>query len=71
VEAAGLFLRIMAGVKSAAMRREYRRRFWQFLRVRRRAGLALLYLFHIAMHHHAHTLAREMAAGESKLVNTF
>jgi hypothetical protein len=66
-----LFLRLMSGIESAALRREYRRRLWRFLKVRRRPALALFYLFHLVMHYHLHTLARTMAAGEARLVNSF
>jgi radical SAM superfamily enzyme YgiQ (UPF0313 family) len=66
-----LFLRLMSGIESPALRREYRRRLWRFLKVRRRPGLALFYLFHLVMHYHLHTLARTMASGEARLVNSF
>ncbi|MHB1557144.1 MAG: B12-binding domain-containing radical SAM protein [Isosphaeraceae bacterium] len=65
------FLRLMAGVESRELRHEYRRRLWQFLKVHRRPGLTLLYLFHLAMHHHVSTMARTMATGEKRLVNSF
>ncbi len=67
----GLFLGLMRRVPSAALRREYRRRFVRFLKVQRRPGLALFYLFHIAMHYHAATLSRKMKTGEQRLVNSY
>ena len=69
--AVGLFARLMTGLPSAPLRREYRRRFWRFLKVHCRPGLALLCLFHLAMHYHAHTMAKQMSASEQRLVNTF
>jgi hypothetical protein len=69
--AIGLFLGLMLKVPSSSLRREYRRRFARFLKVQHRPGLALFYLFHIAMHYHAHTLAEKMKAGEQRLVNSF
>ncbi len=69
--ALGLFLRLMFLIPRASLRHEYRKRLWRFLRVRRRPGLMLFYVFHLAMHYHAHTLARSMATGEQRVVNTF
>ncbi len=67
----GLFIRLMTRVPSAALRREYRRRLWRFLKVHRRPGIVVFYLFHMAMHYHAFRLAKDMATRESKLVNSF
>ena len=39
--AIGLFLRLMNRIESPALRREYRKRLWRFLKVHRRPGLAL------------------------------
>ena len=69
--AIGLFLRLMTRIESPDLRRQYRRRLRRFLEVHRRPGLALLYLFHLVMHYHVHTMARTMAAGEERLVNSF
>ncbi len=69
--AIGLFLRLMCRIESAALRREYRKRLWRFLKVHHRPGLTLFYMFHMVMHYHLCTMARTMAAGESRLVNTF
>jgi hypothetical protein len=69
--AIGLFLRLMSRVEPPALRREYFRRIWRFLRAHRRPGLALFYLFHIVMHYHVHSMARSMATGEARLVNSF
>jgi radical SAM superfamily enzyme YgiQ (UPF0313 family) len=69
--AIGLFLRLMSGIESPALRREYRQRLRRFLKVHRRPGLMLFYLFHLVMHYHVQTMARTMAAGEARLVNSF
>ena len=69
--AIGLFLRLMNRIESPALRREYRKRLWGFLKIHRRPGLVLFYLFHLVMHYHVHTMARTMAKGEARLVNTF
>ncbi len=69
--AIGLFLRLMSRVEPASLRREYVRRLWRFLKVHRRPGLALFYLFHIVMHYHVNTMASTMATGEARLVNSF
>ena len=69
--AIGLFLRPMNRIESAPLRREYRKRLWGFLNIHRRPGLVLFYLFHLVMHYHVHTMARTMAKGEARLVNTF
>jgi radical SAM superfamily enzyme YgiQ (UPF0313 family) len=78
----GFFLRLMTAVPDPALRREYRRRMWRYLKHRQNPGMALVYLLHIAMHFHAHTLARSLQAainqpeGESAdrepvLINSF
>jgi hypothetical protein len=41
------------------------------LKVHRRPGLALNYLFHMTMHYHAQYLAKRMASKELQLVNSF
>jgi radical SAM superfamily enzyme YgiQ (UPF0313 family) len=71
LEGIGLYIKLMTSIPSAKLRREYRRRFWRFARTRRRPGLIVFYLFHLAMHYHAYTMARQMQTGEAKLVNSF
>lgn len=70
-QALGLFARLMTAIPEAHLRREYRHRFLRFLRVHRRPGLVLLYLFHIAMHYHAYSMARAMAAEPAAIVNSY
>jgi radical SAM superfamily enzyme YgiQ (UPF0313 family) len=74
-QALGLFFRLMTKIEDKGLRREYRRRFFRFLKVHRRPGLVVYYLFHMAMHYHAHKLAQNVkaaVAGDRKvLVNSF
>ncbi len=69
--AIGLFIRIMTRVPEPALKREYRQRLWRFIKVHRRPGLILNYLFHMTMHYHAQYLASRMASREMQLVNSF
>ncbi len=71
LQSLGLFFRLMTQVPIAPLRAEYRRRLWRFLKVHRRPGIVLFYLFHMTMHYHAFRLAKDMASSESKLVNSF
>jgi hypothetical protein len=71
LKALGLFARLMTLVRDPRLRREYRSRFWRFLKVHRRPGLVLNYLFHMTMHYHAYSLAKRMATREMQLVNSF
>jgi radical SAM superfamily enzyme YgiQ (UPF0313 family) len=64
-----LYHRLMTGIPEVWLRREYRRRLWRLLRVRRDPGLLVFYLFKIAMHYHQYTMAHQMASGK-KLVNS-
>jgi radical SAM superfamily enzyme YgiQ (UPF0313 family) len=67
----GLFARLMTRVGEAGLRREYRRRLWRFLKVHRRPGLVLFYIFHMAMHYHAYSLAKRVANPELQLINSY
>jgi radical SAM superfamily enzyme YgiQ (UPF0313 family) len=71
VQAAGLFWRLMRGVPEPHLRAEYRRRLWKFLKHRRDPGTVLIHVLKMAMHYHAHTMARQQAAGERRIVNSF
>ena len=61
----------MTRVPEPRLRREYRQRLWRFLKVHRRPGLVLNYVFHMTMHYHAQYLARRMKSRELQLVNSF
>lgn len=71
----GVFAFLMRGVKDPELRTLYRKRLWGMLKVHRRPGLVLNYLFHLAMHYHSYTLARDVvrrSAGDRRvLVNSF
>ncbi len=71
VQAIGLYFRLLSAVPEKHLRQEYKRRFWRFLKVRRRPGLALYYLFHIAMHYHAYTMSRNMTSKRTAIVNSY
>jgi hypothetical protein len=71
VKGIGLFLRLMTLVREPDLRREYRKRLWRFLKVHRRPGLVLFYVFHMCMHYHAQYMAKRMASREMQLVNSF
>ena len=70
-ESFGLFLRLMTRVPEAELRREYRKRLLGFLKVHRRPGLLLFYVFHLAMHYHTWRIARDMSTRSGQLVNSF
>jgi radical SAM superfamily enzyme YgiQ (UPF0313 family) len=69
--AMGLCVRLMTRVRDTRLRREYGRRLWRFLKVHRRPGLILNYLFHMTMHYHAQSLAKRVSARDMQLVNSF
>ena len=48
----------MHGLPDPALRREYHRRIWRVLRVRRDPGILLFYVLKCAMHYHAHSMAK-------------
>jgi radical SAM superfamily enzyme YgiQ (UPF0313 family) len=68
---AGLFVRLMYGVRDPALRREYRKRLGRLLRVRREPDVLLYYLIKCALHYHYHTLTRQIAEGRGPVRNTF
>jgi hypothetical protein len=70
-QAVGLFIRLMTRIPEAHLRREYRHRLWGLLKVHRRPGFVLGYLFHMAMHYHAYSLARRVANPELQLINSY
>jgi radical SAM superfamily enzyme YgiQ (UPF0313 family) len=71
VQALGLFARLMQGVPEADLRKEYRKRLWRLLQVRRDPGTVLIYVIEMAIHYHAHTMARQMSSGGIRIVNSF
>jgi hypothetical protein len=67
--AAYVFARLMTGVESAALRREYRSRALGLLRRRPEPDLLLAYALKCAVHAHVDALTRGMING-SRVVNT-
>ena len=66
-----LYFRLLNAIPEKHLRQEYKRRFWRFLKVKRRPGLALFYLFHLAMHYHAYTMSRNMTSNRTAIVNSY
>ncbi len=71
VSAVVLFVRLMRNIPEGDLRREYRKRLWRLLKSRPDANVLVLYLFKCLMHYHQYTLARQLAAEDGRLVNTF
>jgi radical SAM superfamily enzyme YgiQ (UPF0313 family) len=71
VQSIGLFMRLMKGVPEAHLRREYRKRLWRFLKVRRNPAHLLFYVIHLAQHYHAYTMATQMSSGRTKVYNSY
>jgi radical SAM superfamily enzyme YgiQ (UPF0313 family) len=67
----GLYFRLLRAIPEKHLRQEYKKRFWRFLKVRRRPGLALFYLFHIAMHYHAYSMSRNMTSKRTVIFNSY
>jgi hypothetical protein len=66
-----LFTRLMQNVPEASLRKEYRKRLWRLVRARPDTNVWVVYLIKCMMHYHQYTLARQMAAGDSRVVNSF
>ena len=71
IEGLGLFARLVSHVPDRALRKQYRKRLWGFLKVHRRPGLLLYYVIHLVMHYHVSKLAKDMSTRESQLVNSY
>ncbi len=71
IESVGLIIRLMTHVPDPSLRKLYRQRLWDFLKVHRRPGLLLHYLVHLAMHYHVSKLTHDMTTRQSQLVNSF
>ena len=69
-QAAGLFARLMSMVPEAHLRKEYRRRVWRLLKSNRDPLMVLGYVIQCAFHYHAHTMARQISAGKSRIYNS-
>jgi radical SAM superfamily enzyme YgiQ (UPF0313 family) len=71
VRTVALYFRLFSAIPEKHLRDEYKKRFWRFLKVKRRPGLAHFYLFHIAMHYHAYTMAQNMSSKRTAIFNSF
>jgi radical SAM superfamily enzyme YgiQ (UPF0313 family) len=71
VEALGLLARLCRRVPDRRLRREYLRRVWGLVKVRRDPGVLWIYVTKCALHYHAHTMAKHMVEGRSAVVNTY
>ena len=71
MQAIGLLTRLAVVVPEPALRREYLRRVWRLLKVRRDPEVLWIYVLKCAMHYHAHTMARRMTEGVSPVVNSY
>jgi hypothetical protein len=69
--AIGFYFRLLNAIPEKHLRQEYRRRFWRFLKAKRRPGLAFFYLFHIAMHYHAYSMSRNMTSKRTAIFNSY
>jgi radical SAM superfamily enzyme YgiQ (UPF0313 family) len=67
----GFYFRLLSAIPEKHLRQEYTRRFWRFLKVKHRPGLARFYLFHIAMHYHAYMMSRNMTSKRTPMVNSY
>ena len=70
-ELTALRARLLRAVADRGLREEYRRRIGRVMRARRDGGVVLFYVLKCAMHYHSHTMARQMASGSARLVNSF
>ena len=70
-QALGLLARLTWHVPDPALRREYLRRVWRLVKVRRDPSVLWIYVFKCAMHYHAHTMAQRMNVGLAPVVNSY
>jgi hypothetical protein len=71
ITAAVLFRRLMHWVPEKKLRREYCRRIGRLLKVRRAPHVFIVYLLKCALHYHQHTMAKQMALGDTPIYNSF
>lgn len=61
IEGLGLFACLVSHVPDRALRKQYRKRLWRFLKVHRRPGLLLFYVIHLLCDSSRHALSRSEA----------
>jgi radical SAM superfamily enzyme YgiQ (UPF0313 family) len=66
-----VYTRILSTLPDAELKKEYKKRFRRFLKVHKRPGLALFYLFHMTMHYHVSKMSTDMRVGRKQMVNSF
>lgn len=71
LEACGLMLRLLIGVREESLRAIYRKRFWRVLRARRNPAIMRVYAFNCAIHYHMHRLVRALEAPARAVLNTY
>ncbi|MFO0959166.1 MAG: B12-binding domain-containing radical SAM protein [Isosphaeraceae bacterium] len=71
VKSIALYGRLMKDVPQAELRRIYKERFWKYVRTRPRPAKLLFYVFHLAMHYHAYTMATDMSERRTAIVNSY
>ena len=69
-QAVGLSVRLLLGVPEASLRREYRGRIWRLAKSRWSPAVILGYVILCAIHYHAHTMARQIAGGKTRIYNS-
>ena len=70
-QALGFLARLTWKVRDPNLRREYLKRAWRMVRARPDPSILWVTLVKCAMHYHAHTMARQMSRGQSRVVNTY
>jgi hypothetical protein len=71
ITAVVLFRRLMQWVPEVKLRQEYRRRIGRLLKARRAPNVFIVYLLKCALHYHQHTMAKQMALGDTPIYNSF
>jgi radical SAM superfamily enzyme YgiQ (UPF0313 family) len=71
ITAVVLFWRLMQSVPEVKLRREYRRRIGRLLKARCDPKVLTVYLLKCALHYHQHTMAKQMALGDTPIYNSF
>lgn len=71
VQAIGLLARLALRVPDPSLRREYFKRVWRLIKVRRDPAVIWIYVVKCVLHYHAHTMAREMVEDPAAVVNSY
>jgi hypothetical protein len=66
-----LLARLTWKVSDSALRREYLRRIWRFVKARPDPRVLWVTVVKCACHYHAHTMARRMTSGQTPVFNTY